>query len=197
MELLGIISHTAFRTNGCHKSRSPSPPYGPASQGSQLIYLACHGEDKFSENLGFILWGFKGFPNQTTLNIGGRFVVLGWKLFTLHCKPRAAGGTPGLYVISQLQLFVRLNKTKLKRSYLCLCRSLRAYYRSNRTYPQQDILSQNGNVKSLVGEHISILGLGLSDPGEADSKNKSTIPNCIEYTEGTQEKDQQWIGLSN
>ena len=39
MELLGIISHTFFRTNGCHKTRSPSPPYGPASQGSQLITL--------------------------------------------------------------------------------------------------------------------------------------------------------------
>ena len=37
MELLGIISHSFFRTNGCHK---PSQPYNPVSQGSQLITLA-------------------------------------------------------------------------------------------------------------------------------------------------------------
>ena len=39
MEQLAIISHNFFRANGFHKSRSPSSPYGPAPQGSQLITL--------------------------------------------------------------------------------------------------------------------------------------------------------------
>ena len=39
MEPLAIISHTFFRAVGFHKSKSPSPPYGPAPQGSQLITL--------------------------------------------------------------------------------------------------------------------------------------------------------------
>ena len=39
MEQLAIISHNFFRANGFHKIRSPSSPYGPAPQGSQLITL--------------------------------------------------------------------------------------------------------------------------------------------------------------
>ena len=39
MERLAIISHNSFRAIGLHKSRSPSSPYGPAPQGSQLITL--------------------------------------------------------------------------------------------------------------------------------------------------------------
>ena len=39
MEHLAIISHNSFRSIGFHKSRSPSSPYGPAPQGSQLITL--------------------------------------------------------------------------------------------------------------------------------------------------------------
>ena len=41
MERLAIVSHNSFRAIGFHKSRSPSPPYGPAPQGSQLITLSC------------------------------------------------------------------------------------------------------------------------------------------------------------
>ena len=39
MEHLAIISNNSFRAIGFHKSRSPSSPYGPAPQGSQLITL--------------------------------------------------------------------------------------------------------------------------------------------------------------
>ena len=39
MEHLPIISHNSFRAIGFHKSRSPSPPYGPAPQGSQRITM--------------------------------------------------------------------------------------------------------------------------------------------------------------
>ena len=39
MEPLAIISHNSFRAIGLHKSMSPSSPYGPAPQGSQLITL--------------------------------------------------------------------------------------------------------------------------------------------------------------
>ena len=39
MEHLAIISHYSFRSIGFHKSRSPSSPYGPAPQGSQLITM--------------------------------------------------------------------------------------------------------------------------------------------------------------
>ena len=41
MERLAIFSHNSFRAIGFNKSRSPSSPYGPASQGSQLITLVC------------------------------------------------------------------------------------------------------------------------------------------------------------
>ena len=33
------MSHNSFRAIGFHESRSPSSPYGPAPQGSQLITL--------------------------------------------------------------------------------------------------------------------------------------------------------------
>ena len=39
MGRLRIISHNSFRAIGFHKSRSPSSPYGPAPQGSQLLTL--------------------------------------------------------------------------------------------------------------------------------------------------------------
>ena len=39
MEHLAIQSHNSFKAIGFHKSRSPSSPYGPAPQGSQLITL--------------------------------------------------------------------------------------------------------------------------------------------------------------
>ena len=39
MEHLAIISHKSFRADGLNKSRSPSSPYGPAPQGTQLITL--------------------------------------------------------------------------------------------------------------------------------------------------------------
>ena len=39
MKRLAIISHNSFRAIAFHKSRSPSSPYGPAPQGSQLIML--------------------------------------------------------------------------------------------------------------------------------------------------------------
>ena len=39
MESLSIITNKSFRAIGFHKSRSPSSPYGPAPQGSQLIML--------------------------------------------------------------------------------------------------------------------------------------------------------------
>ena len=43
MECLAIFSHYFFRAIGYHKSRSPSSPYGPALQGSQLIMLGMVG----------------------------------------------------------------------------------------------------------------------------------------------------------
>ena len=42
MERLAIISYNSFRAIGFHKRRSPSSPYGPALQGSQLITLVQH-----------------------------------------------------------------------------------------------------------------------------------------------------------
>ena len=39
MEQLAIISHNSFRAIGFHTSRTPSSPYGPDTQGSQLITL--------------------------------------------------------------------------------------------------------------------------------------------------------------
>ena len=45
MEHLAIINHNSFRSIGFHKSRSPSSPYGPAPQGSQLITLGGGGCD--------------------------------------------------------------------------------------------------------------------------------------------------------
>ena len=39
MERLAIISNNSFRAIGFNKRRSPSSPYGPAPQGSQLITL--------------------------------------------------------------------------------------------------------------------------------------------------------------
>ena len=39
MECLAIISHNSFRAIGFHKNRSPTSPYRPALQGSQLITL--------------------------------------------------------------------------------------------------------------------------------------------------------------
>ena len=36
MEHLAIINHNSFRAIGFHESRSPSSPYGPVPQGSQL-----------------------------------------------------------------------------------------------------------------------------------------------------------------
>ena len=46
MERLAIIIHNSFRAIGFHASRSPSSPYSPAPQGSQLITLvtALEGE---------------------------------------------------------------------------------------------------------------------------------------------------------
>ena len=40
MKRLAIISHNLLRAIGFHKSRSPTSPYSPAPQGSQLITLA-------------------------------------------------------------------------------------------------------------------------------------------------------------
>ena len=40
MERLATMSHNSFRAIGFQKRRSPSSPYGPARQGSQLITLA-------------------------------------------------------------------------------------------------------------------------------------------------------------
>ena len=48
MEQLAIISHNFFRANGFHKSRSPSSPYGPAPQGSQLITMTQSTSHRFS-----------------------------------------------------------------------------------------------------------------------------------------------------
>ena len=45
MKRLAIISHNSFRAIGFHESRSPSSPYGPAPQGSQLITLGWTDED--------------------------------------------------------------------------------------------------------------------------------------------------------
>ena len=39
MERLATMTHNSFRAIGFHKIRSPSSPYGPARQGSQLITL--------------------------------------------------------------------------------------------------------------------------------------------------------------
>ena len=50
MERLAIISHNSFRAIGFHKSRSPSSPYGPALQGSQLITLEEPQNQKTCQN---------------------------------------------------------------------------------------------------------------------------------------------------
>ena len=49
MERLAIVSHKSFSAIGFNKSRSPSSPYRPAPQGSQLITLQI--DPKFYENL--------------------------------------------------------------------------------------------------------------------------------------------------
>ena len=48
MKHLAVISHNFFRAIGFHKSRSPSSPYGPAPQGSQLITLGSPSFDRAS-----------------------------------------------------------------------------------------------------------------------------------------------------
>ena len=51
MDRLAIISHNFFKAIGFHKSRSPSSPYGPAPQGSQLITLGRKGAEEEENNM--------------------------------------------------------------------------------------------------------------------------------------------------
>ena len=50
MEHLAMISNKSFRAIGFHKIRSPSSPYSPAPQGSQLITLDDDGDDSCDDS---------------------------------------------------------------------------------------------------------------------------------------------------
>ena len=67
MEPLAIISHNFFRANGFVKSRSPSSPYGPAPQGSQLIMM---GD---SPRIAQVIFEVQGLPKYILL-LGGQNV---------------------------------------------------------------------------------------------------------------------------
>ena len=56
MERLAIVGHNSFRAIGFPKSRSPSSPYGPAPQGSQLITMGVAGVDSEQELIGETFW---------------------------------------------------------------------------------------------------------------------------------------------
>ena len=68
MERLAIVSHNSFRAIGCHKSRSPSSPYGPAPQGSQLITLPVLSMSR----------------NQNMISLGGIISILGKQVLGIY-----------------------------------------------------------------------------------------------------------------
>ena len=53
--------------------------------------------------------------------------------------------------------------------------------RTNRQYPELGILSPIGDVKSPIGDNTSNWESGIYESGNAESENKSLIPNLIIY----------------
>ena len=60
---------------------------------------------------------------------------------------------------------------------------LMLHQRTNRQYPQFGILSPIGDLKSPIGDNIPNWGLGIYESSNAESENKSPIPNWLKYNQ--------------